>query len=102
KFIGFARKTYAMEEDGVTSVTFCGISTKAIAELYPKGVKVEDLKLDMQKGIIFKVLQGTRTRSGMIIKEEQKTKKWISKKKMKETGEHIIDMEETDEYADVF
>jgi hypothetical protein len=39
KGIFFQRKTYAMEIDGITKITFCGISSNAVKSKFPKSLK---------------------------------------------------------------
>lgn len=79
KSIFFQRKTYAMEIDGKTHITFCGISDKAIELYYPNGTTVEQLQKDMKKGIIFDVLQGNHTKNGIVLIERARLKKYIER-----------------------
>lgn len=76
KAIFFQRKTYAMEIDGVTHVTFCGISESAVKKRYPEGVTVEQLQKDMKEGIVFDVLQSRKTKNGIVLIERARTKKY--------------------------
>jgi hypothetical protein len=106
KAIFFQRKTYAMDIDGHTHVTFCGISSKAVAQRYPEklehaftpqeieqmtpeklasiklyvnGVSIEQLQKDMRKGITFDVLQGNHTLNGIVLVERARTKKYLER-----------------------
>lgn len=111
KSIFFQRKTYAMELDGETKITFCGISSNAVKDkfpqkltdigefkfmseneinsltieeiekhnLYPKGVPIEQLLQDMKLGLRFDVLQGNRTKNGIVLIERSRTKKYIER-----------------------
>lgn len=77
--IFFQRKTYAMELDGETEITFCGISDNAIEKKYPNGVSVEQLQIDMRKGVSFDVLQGNRTLNGIVLIERARLKKYVAR-----------------------
>lgn len=111
KSIFFQRKTYAMEIDGETHITFCGISSNAIKskfpqtlkdisefalmdnkelqqlpkskiekfELFPKGVPIERLQQLMKTGISFDVLQGNRTKNGVVLVERSRLKKYVER-----------------------
>lgn len=79
KSIFFQRKTYAMEIDGETEITFCGISNKSIESRYPKGVTIEQLQKDMKKGIIFDVLQGNHSLNGIVLIERSRLKKYVER-----------------------
>lgn len=72
----FQRKTYAMEIDGQTQITFCGISESAVKNRYPDGVTVEELKDDMKEGVTFDVLQSRKTLNGIVLIERARTKKY--------------------------
>src|SRR5690606_4978610 len=76
KAVFFQRKTYAIEIDGVTHVTFCGISESAVEKRYPEGVTVEQLQKDMKKGIVFDVIQSRKTLNGIVLVERARTKKY--------------------------
>jgi hypothetical protein len=76
KAIFFQRKTYAMDIDNKTQITFCGISSKAIEKRYPNGVTIEQLQKDMKKGITFDVLQGNHTKNGIVLIERARLKKY--------------------------
>ena len=76
KGIFFQRKTYAIEIDGKTEITFCGISDRAIKEYYPKGVTIERLQKDMKKGIPFRVIQSNMSKSGVVLVERARLKKY--------------------------
>lgn len=76
KAVFFQRKTYAMEIDGVTHVTFCGISESAVEKRYPNGVTVEQLQEDMKEGIVFDVLQSRKTLNGIVLVERARSKKY--------------------------
>lgn len=107
----FQRKTYAMEIDGVTKITFCGISSNAVKskfpqkltditefrfldeneineltieqiekyELYPAGVPIDRLAQEMKLGLKFDVLQGNRTKNGIVLVERSRTKKYVER-----------------------
>lgn len=77
KAVFFQRKTYAMEIDGQTEITFCGISESAVQKRYPKGVTVEQLQEDMKEGISFDVLQSRKTLNGIVLIERARTKKYV-------------------------
>lgn len=77
KAIFFQRKTYAMEIDGKTEITFCGISNRAIEDKYPKGVTVDKLQKDMKKGVVFRVIQGNLTKNGVVLVERARMKKYV-------------------------
>lgn len=79
KAIFFQRKTYAMDIDDDTEITFCGISDKAIELKYPNGVSIEQLQKDMMKGVTFDVLQGNHTLNGIVLIERARTKKYIER-----------------------
>lgn len=81
KAIFFQRKTYAMEIDDETEITFCGISNKAVELRYPQGTTIEELSNDMKskKGVIFDVLQGNHTLNGIVLIERSRTKKYIER-----------------------
>lgn len=79
KAIFFQRKTYAMDIDNETEITFCGISGNAIQNRYPKGVEIEKLQKDMKKGIIFDVLQGNHTKNGIVLIERAKMKRYVER-----------------------
>lgn len=111
KSIFFQRKTYAMEIDGITKITFCGISSNAVKskfpqklsdiaeykfmdeneinsltieqiqkyELYPKGVPIDQLQQEMKMGLRFDVLQGNRTKNGIVLVERSRTKKYVER-----------------------
>jgi hypothetical protein len=111
KSIFFQRKTYAMEIDGETKITFCGISSNAVKskfpqklsdiaeykfldeneingltieqmekyELYPKGVPIDQLQREMNMGLRFDVLQGNRTKNGIVLVERSRTKKYVER-----------------------
>lgn len=90
--IFFQRKTYAINIDGVTKITFCGISSKAVEKrfpkekdpkkhddnikIYPNGIPIAELQIEMEKGIIFNVLQGNKTLSGVALIERAREKKY--------------------------
>jgi hypothetical protein len=77
--IFFQRKTYAMDIDGETHITFCGISSKAVEHKYPDGVSIAQLQKDMRKGIVFDVLQGNHTLNGIVLIERARLKKYSEK-----------------------
>jgi hypothetical protein len=79
KAVFFQRKTYAMEIDGKTEITFCGISSDAIKKRFPKGVTIEQLQKDMKKGIVFDVLQGNHTKNGIVLVERARMKKYVER-----------------------
>ncbi|HXS61144.1 MAG TPA: DNA polymerase [Candidatus Sulfopaludibacter sp.] len=111
KSIFFQRKTYAMEIDGETKITFCGISSNAVKakfpkklsdipefkfldeneinnltidqiekyNLYPKGISVDKLQQEMKMGLRFDVLQGNRTKNGIVLVERSRTKKYVER-----------------------
>lgn len=76
KAIFFQRKTYAMDIDGRTEITFCGISESAVKKKYPGGVTIEQLQEDMKEGIAFDVLQSRKTLNGIVLIERARTKKY--------------------------
>lgn len=76
KAIFFQRKTYAMEIDGQTDITFCGISESAVEKKYPEGVTIEQLQEDMKEGIAFDVLQSRKTKNGIVLIERARSKKY--------------------------
>lgn len=77
--IFFQRKTYAMDIDNETHITFCGISSKAVDLKYPNGVSISQLKKDMDKGVVFDVLQGNFTQNGVVLIERARLKKYSEK-----------------------
>lgn len=79
KAIFFQRKTYAMDIDNETHITFCGISSKAIDNQYPNGVSIDKLQKDMAKGITFDVLQGNHTKNGIVLIERARMKKYVER-----------------------
>jgi hypothetical protein len=91
----FDRKTYAVETNKGTFVTFAGISEEAIKKVYPRkeegeelqklienGYPLYDITLQKlledltEKGVRFMVLQGNRTKTGTILIERFRTKKF--------------------------
>lgn len=79
KAVFFQRKTYAMEIDSSTEITFCGISANAINKRYPNGVTIEQLQKDMKKGIVFDVLQSNQTKNGIVLLERARMKKYVER-----------------------
>lgn len=79
KSIFFQRKTYAMEIDGETHITFCGISNLSVNKKYPNGVTIEQLQHDMFGGIIFDVIQGNHTQNGVVLVERARMKKYTER-----------------------
>jgi hypothetical protein len=79
EFIAFQRKTYGMELNGETIITFCGISTKSVESKYPNGVSIFQLQQDMLKGIEFDVLQGNKTQNGVVLIERSRLKKYVER-----------------------
>lgn len=111
KSIFFQRKTYAVEIDGETKITFCGISSNAVKarfpqkvtdipefkllnddeiaklpeeklkkyELFPKGVPIDKLNQHMKMGLYFDVLQGNRTKNGVVLVERARMKKYVER-----------------------
>lgn len=77
KGVFFQRKTYAVETDGETKITFCGISDKAVEKAFPEGVTIDDLHTAMLEEISFDVLQGNRTLDGIVLIERNRIKKFV-------------------------
>ena len=77
KGVFFQRKTYAIEIDEETEITFCGISNRAIEAKYPNGVTVEKLQKDMKNGVVFQVIQSNLTKNGVVLVERARMKKYV-------------------------
>lgn len=85
--IFFARKTYAMtyKKRNKVSLTFCGISKRAIDEYFKDTPTLEYVRECMLKGINFNVLQSNKTLNGIVL---------INRAKLKKYTESFVNMEE--------